>query len=125
MHESRQSTVCFSNLLICRRGFDAQYLIGVKFGHMSRVQQKSPFASGTKGTLRGTTLLETVDTRFHSTPVTAAAVVAYDPWVQRRSFQASSAFPNAALPVGALPRSHRVAALCGDGLLLLFATFAR
>ena len=85
------------------------------------MHKKAPSVSGTKGTLRGTTLVEPGERApLHSMPVTVAAGIAYAFRRERHSSQASSAL---ALLGCALPRSHPNAALCEDGLLLLFITF--
>ena len=86
--------------------------------------EKRPFISGTKGTLRGTTLLETG--RHDPLPLHAG-----NGGYRRRlgHVAANDAAPRRVRPRGAprraLPRFHPTAALCEDGLLLLFIAFVR
>ena len=84
---------------------------------------KIPFASGTKGTLRGTTLVEA--DRVHPLPLDAG-----NGGCRRRLHHngLNDAVPRRVRPCtalldGALPRFHRNAALYEDGLLVLFITF--
>ena len=73
--------------------------------------------------LRGTTLLEASCTaRFRSIPVTAAAGAAYAS--RASTAQLPGEFGLLALLDDAMPRSHRAAALCEDGLLLLFVALS-